>query len=118
MTNLLLIKGSRVRVPPGSPRLAETIESSDSSGQLTSPFELLIGSESSTQIPFAWERLRLLTERNGCRSEQFVALQAITFPHPPFRRIAPGPLTALWISDWFGEEILIERELAALEAGQ
>lgn len=51
-TNLLLIKGSRVRVPPGSPQLADNTQLSDSYGQLKPRSEPLIGSESSTQSPF------------------------------------------------------------------
>jgi len=52
-----------------------------------------------------WERLRLLTARNTCRSEQFLALQT------------PRPfdfITQLWINDQFREEMLVEQELAAL----
>jgi len=148
-TNFLLIKGSRVRVPPGSPKLAETIESSDSSGQLNSTSDPLSATILFTQIPFftetphttqigeragrdgngvatptgtereipgvrrhgsyVWERLRLLTARNLCRSEQFLALQTNTLY---------DSLTQRWIEDQFSEEFLIERELAALEAGQ
>ena len=52
MNRCLLIKGSRVRVPPGSPELADSIESSDFFGQLDTRSEPLIGSESSTHSPF------------------------------------------------------------------
>ena len=69
--------------------------------------------DSAHQLP-TWERLRLLTERNRCRSEQF----SMVFWEDSYR-FGPihltDPMVQLGISDWFCEELLIERELTALE---
>jgi hypothetical protein len=52
MTVFLLIKGSRVRVPPGSPKLNRFNSTSRPVFRPFQRFEPLIASELSTQIPF------------------------------------------------------------------
>jgi hypothetical protein len=52
MNLLLLIKGSRVRVPPGSPKLNRFNSTSTPVFRPFQRFDPLIASELSTQIPF------------------------------------------------------------------